>query len=114
MPAIKLKVKSYIQKILQLCLGLRRPSICDWVVKVVVSSKFRQLLLWLQYQVPLGKFYCFPRIFDDLPGQAAVHGRTAGYQRPVGRVIFDSCFAMNLFPRSTRYCNHSKDVAGIK
>ena len=85
------------------------------VVKDVVSSGFRQLLLEVQcQQVTLGKFYCFPRAYDDLPDQIPIHGHTVGRRRPVGGVIFNSRFAVNLFSCSTSCCTSGKEVAGMK
>ena len=41
----------------------------------------------VQLRVQLREFYGSATAYDDLPDQAAIHGRTVGHRRPVGRVI---------------------------
>ena len=67
-----------------------------------------------QRRVLLGKFYCSPRVCDDLPGQVPIHGHMAGCRRPVGRVISGPRFTVNLFPRSTSCCTIAKVLQKVK
>ena len=65
-----------------------------------------------ELQVQLREFYGFVPATGDLPGQAAILGRTAGCRRPAGRAALWPAFRRELFASLLKSLHHNFSPPG--